>query len=98
MRSELKNRLKSVVKFLKRRIDVNIPLPKNKIGKWLAKDVRWVPKYFSDSYKELKRVVWPDRKETWRMFFAITMFSLVTTAIIVVADNIFQAIVERLFL
>ena len=94
----MKDRLKKAKKFLAKRIDVAIPLPKNKVGKWLGKDVKWLPKYFRDSYKELKRVVWPGRKETWRMFFAVITFSIFMAVIIVIVDNIFERIIERLFL
>lgn len=94
----MKEQVKKAKKTLGKRVDVNIPLPKNRFGKWLGKDVRWFPKYFSESYEELKRVVWPDRKTTWRYFFAVLVFSVVTAGIIVIADNIFETFIERVFL
>ena len=84
--------------FLNKRVDVNIPLPDNKFGKWLKKDGHIFPKYFRDSYRELKKVVWPNRKETWRLFFAVVLFALVLTSIIMLADYFFNSLIERVIL
>lgn len=94
----MKKRLKLIKEWLFRRIDVNIPLPKNKFGKWLGRDGHLTPKYFRDSYAELKKVTWPSRKETWRLFIAVSIFAIVLAGLIAVVDYGFEKIVERMFL
>ena len=98
METDVKKRLKIAKKWLARRIDINIPLPKNRLGKWLARDGHITPKYFRDSYAELKKVTWPSRKETWRLFIAVSIFAIVLAGLIAVVDFGFEKLVERLFL
>jgi len=81
--------------FSLKRIEVNFPLPDNKFGRWLKKDGHLTPKYFRDSYAELKKVTWPSRKETWRLFLAIVVFSVVLAALIAVVDFGFEKLIER---
>lgn len=54
--------------------------------------------YFAESYRELKRVTWPSRKETWRLTIAVFLFSGVFTGVIMLADFIFRNIIERVIL
>jgi len=89
---------KTLKKKLTRRVDIPMPFLKGRIGNWLKKDGRLMPKYFRDSYRELQKVVWPGRKETWKLFIAVTIFSLVLAAIIAGADIFFEEIIERLIL
>ncbi len=54
--------------------------------------------YLRASYRELKKVTWPNRKEAWRLTFAVLIFSAVFALIIALADYAFKNLVERIFL
>jgi len=88
-------RFKKLRKTLKRRIDIPMPFLKGKLGNWLKKDTSFTPKYFRDSFRELQKVTWPNRKETWRLFVAVTVFVFVLAAIIALADTFFEFVIER---
>ena len=53
---------------------------------WLTKTRYWTPRYFRDSFAELKLVSWPGRKETWKMVLAVFLFSAVVGIIISLVD------------
>jgi hypothetical protein len=39
-----------------------------RIGRLILKILRWIiPNYFIDSWREVKLVTWPSRRETWRL-------------------------------
>ena len=70
-------------------------LPKNRfthlIGRVL-RPVRWVlrrltPRYFINSWRELRLVTWPSGKETWRLTAAVFIFALVFGALVAVVDK-----------
>jgi preprotein translocase SecE subunit len=42
--------------------------------------------YFRSSWVELKQVVWPNRKETTRLTFAVLMFAIVFGTIVALVD------------
>ena len=45
-----------------------------------------VPRYFRDSWKELKLVTWPTWKQSLRLTFAVLVFALIFGAIVAVVD------------
>jgi len=51
-----------------------------KIGRFLT------PKYFSNSWKELRQVSWPDRRQTAKLTFAVIIFAIVFGIIIAIVD------------
>ncbi len=53
---------------------------------FFSKSRRFLPKYFYDSYQELKKVTWPGRKETWKLVFAVFVFSLILGGFIALLD------------
>lgn len=65
------------------------------IGRWIGR-ILW-PRYFRNSYRELRQVHWPTRRETWKMTFAVLVFALVfglgAAGIDWVLDNAIQRIV-----
>lgn len=63
-----------------------LQLPDNKAGRILNKRVRFVPKYFKESWQEIRQVTWPNRRETWRLTLAVLIFSIIFTAIVAVLD------------
>lgn len=44
------------------------------------------PTYFRNSWKELRQVTWPTRRETWQLTLAVIIFSIIFGAIIAVVD------------
>lgn len=44
------------------------------------------PTYFRNSWKELRQVTWPNRRETWQLTLAVIIFSIIFGAIIAVVD------------
>jgi len=83
--------------FLKK--EVNIPVPNkirnSKLGK--SRKLR-LPKYIRQSIQEMKKVTWPGKKETWKLTFAVLVFSAVFTVFIIIVDYVFKRVAERVFL
>lgn len=44
------------------------------------------PSYFRQSWKELRQVTWPTRRETWQLTFAVIIFSVIFGVLIAVVD------------
>ena len=65
-----------------------------KILRPIGRVLNWlVPRYFVNSWRELKLVTWPGRKETWRLTGAVFVFAIVFGAMITVVDKV----IDRLF-
>ncbi len=47
---------------------------------------RIVPKYFRESWRELKEVTWPDRRQTVKLTFAVIAFATVFGIAIAIVD------------
>ncbi len=59
-------------------------LGKFKVFKVLGK-VLW-PTYFRNSWKELRQVTWPTRRETWQLTLAVIIFSVIFGVLVAVVD------------
>ena len=57
-----------------------------------------VPSYFRNSFKELKQVTWPTRKETIKLTFAVFMFAIVFGIFITIVDYGLNAVFKRILL
>ncbi len=44
------------------------------------------PRFFRGAWKELRLVVWPSRKETWRLATAVFIFAIVFGIIVAITD------------
>lgn len=79
--------------------EINLPMPSkiasSKLGK--SRKIR-LPRYFRDSIREMKKVTWPSRKETWKLTFAVLVFSALFTIFIIIVDYGFKRLAERVFL
>ena len=85
--------------MLKKEVNLPIPLPKNKAGEFLGKKrTARLPKYFRESWVELRKVVWPTRRESWKLVLAVILFTLVFTLITLAADYGISQLVERILL
>lgn len=79
--------------------EVHIPMPKKIASSKLGKSRRLrLPKYIRESIQEVNKVTWPNRKDAWKLVFAVIVFTAFFTVFIVIADYFFQQIAERTFL
>ncbi len=83
--------------FLKK--EVKVPLPKKlsegKLGK--SRRIR-LPRYVRESLQEIRKVTWPNKKETWKLTFAVLVFTTIFTIFIVIVDYGFEKLAQRIFL
>lgn len=59
---------------------------------WLA------PKYFVNSWREVREVTWPTRKETWRLTLAVFVFAVVFGAMVAGVDKGLDVLFKKLVL
>lgn len=58
----------------------------------------FIPSYFRNSWRELKQVTWPGRRETIKLTFAVVVFALVFAALIGFVDLGLDKIFKRILL
>ncbi len=46
--------------------------------------------YFKESWRELKKVQWPNRKATWSLTIAVILFTAFFSVVILLIDIVFQ--------
>jgi preprotein translocase SecE subunit len=63
---------------------------------WLLKKL--FPKYFINSFRELRQVTWPTRRETWKLTFAVLIFAVMFGLVISLADYGLSNAVKRIVL
>ncbi len=51
-------------------------------------------RYIRDSWREIRQVRWPSRKATWKLFFAILIYTALFIAIIMLLDALFTWVFE----
>ena len=69
------------------------------IGRLIKKVLGWlVPRYFTNSWRELKLVTWPNRRETWRLTAAVLVFAVIFGALVWVVDVGLDQIFKRFVL
>jgi preprotein translocase SecE subunit len=65
----------------------------------LKKALSWiVPRYFVNSWREVRKVVWPNRRETWRLTLAVFVFAVVFGAMVAGVDKGLDEIFKKLVL
>lgn len=82
-------------------VEVATPTPKKGLlGKRVdpLKPIKWFFKYIKDSYRELKKVSWPDRKTAWKLTGTVFLFSIVMAIFLFGLDSAFSKMFEKLFL
>lgn len=89
-------KIKSTSGFLAK--DYYLPMPNNRFGRFMNKRRSFVPKYFKDSWVELKQVTWPGRKETWRLTFAVFVFAIIFGVLVAIVDKGLDALFRDLIL
>ncbi len=90
-----KNTWRTTKRFLGKRYD--IPMPNNRIGQILGREIR-MPRYFRESWEEVKKVKRPSRHEARRLTVAVFVFTTVFALFTALVDFIFSNAVERILL
>jgi preprotein translocase SecE subunit len=75
-----------------------LPLPDNKIGRFLNKRRSPIPKFFKEAWNEVKQVNWPNGRETMKLTFAVIVFALFFGGLIAFADYWLDIIFRRILL
>ncbi|CAN5619069.1 hypothetical protein BH23PAT1_BH23PAT1_3340 [soil metagenome] len=76
-----------------------LPLPDNKIGRFLNKRRSPFPSFLREAWRELLQVTWPNAKETARFTFAVIIFAFALGALIAAVDfgleKLFREVILR---
>lgn len=82
-------------------VEVATPTPKKGLlGKRVNPlgPIKWLLRYIRDSYRELKKVTWPDKKTAWKLTGTVFLFSFIMAIFLFGLDSIFSKMFEELFL
>ncbi len=63
-----------------------LPIPENRVGRFLNKRRHFIPLYFRQSWRELRQVTWPGRKETWKLTLAVISFAIIFGVLVAIVD------------
>lgn len=79
--------------------DRKVLKPVKKLFSWIKRGLRWiVPKYFVNSWRELRQVVWPNGRETFRLTIAVFIFAIVFGALVAAVDKSLDEIFKKVVL
>jgi len=57
-----------------------------------------LPPYFRNSWKELRQVTWPNRRESWQLTSAVIIFSIIFGVIIALVDYVLDKVFKEVLL
>ncbi|HET7528877.1 MAG TPA: preprotein translocase subunit SecE [Candidatus Saccharimonadales bacterium] len=67
--------------------------------RFLKKILKWlVPRYFVNSWREIRQVQWPNRRETWRLTLAVFIFAAVFGALVAGVDKGLDEVFKKVVL
>ena len=97
MGKRLKKISATVGNFFKK---VTAPIRNSRVWKFLR---RWILRspfkgYFVNSWRELRKVEWPDRKTSWKLTFTVIAFSTIFAVITTSLDYGFEKLAKQIFL
>lgn len=76
-----------------------LPLPDNKAGRFLNKRRRLIPRFFIESFRELRQVQWPNKRTTLHLSTAVFLFAFFFGLLIALADygldKLFKALIIK---
>lgn len=75
-----------------------LKVPDKKGVRHLNKRVHFIPKYFRESWAELKLVTWPTKKEAAQKTLAVLIFAIVFALFVQFFDTIFSKLVKEVIL
>jgi preprotein translocase SecE subunit len=73
-------------------------LPRSEKPGFFTKSRSLAPRYFRDSWKELRQVTWPGRKETWKLVVAVFIFAILLGAFIAILDYGLEKLLREVIL
>lgn len=76
--------VKSALAFGKK--EFYLPMPDNRVGRFLNKRRSLMPRYFINAWQELRQVVWPTGRETTKLTIAVFVFAIIFGVVIAVVD------------
>jgi len=82
-------------------VEVSTPTPREGLlGKRVNPlgPIKWLLRYVRDSYRELKKVTWPDKKTAWKLTGTVFLFSFIMAMFLFGLDSIFSEMFKKLFL
>lgn len=56
------------------------------------------PRYFRDSWHELRLVTWPNRRQSWRLTYAVIIFSVIFGGLVAIVDYGLDKLFKELIL
>ncbi len=81
---------------------VRSKLPRPNIFRFLRpvlRPLRWlVPTYFINSWREVRQVTWPNRRETWRLTLAVFIFAVVFGSMVAGVDKGLDLLFKKVIL
>jgi len=79
---------------------VTAPVRNSKVWKFLRRTILRSPfrGYFVSSFKELRKVEWPDRKTSWKLTLTVILFSTVFAVLTTSLDYGFEKLAKQIFL
>ena len=79
---------------------ITAPVRNSKPWKFLRRTILRSPfkGYFVNSWRELKKVQWPDRKTSWKLTFTVIAFSAVFAVLTTSLDYVFEKLAKQIFL
>jgi len=63
---------------------------------FITTPIRAFFRYLAESWQELKQVRWPNRKMTWKLVFAVILYTVIFAAFIMVLDALFTLLFNNL--
>lgn len=75
-----------------------LPLPDNRFGRFFNKRRSLIPSYFKKSFAELKLVTWPNRRDTWRLTFAVFVFAILIGCTVAAVDKGLEELFKNIIL
>lgn len=57
-----------------------------------------MPRYFINSWYEVRQVTWPNRRETWRLTAAVFVFAIVFGASVAIVDKGLQELFRKVII
>ena len=67
-------------------------------GNFFTKSRKLTPSYLRNSWKEVRQVTWPKRKETWRLVIAVFIFAIAMGTMIAVLDYGLEKVLRKVIL
>lgn len=65
----------------------------------LLRPIRWLmPTYFINSWREVRQVSWPNRRETWRLTLAVFIFAVVFGSLVAGVDKVLDLLFKKVIL